>query len=318
MSIQDSSAQMEFQAVEQLLRQSGACAWGCSPLEEVPPDVFAGYRQWLEEGRHASMGYLADHLEIRRNPALLLAHGREPQPGGTIISVAYPYYSGNPYRPGKLKIARYALGDDYHDSLRRRLRPVAEAITASTGLEARICVDTAPILERYWARRSGMGFTGRNRQFIVPGAGSYVFLAEIVTRAVFPPGSPCTLTCGGCDACIRSCPNQALGATLDSRRCLSYLTIEHRGALPAGISVPPSRVYGCDICLEVCPMARPKGPDTVEHLPEFTPRETLLSLTAANLLSLTPDSFSLMFRKSAVKRTRLEGMQRNADALTKS
>lgn len=306
--------------LKQQILATGAIAAGFAPLREVAPEAMEAYRRWLARGHHASMGYLADHLEIRRNPALLLDGGKDPRPGGTVISIAYPYHSGNPYRRGRLKIARYALGDDYHEVVRRHLRPVAESITATTGLEARICVDTAPILERYWATRAGLGFIGRNRQLIIPGHGSHLFLAEIVTRAIFPPDTPSADSCPpGCDRCLRACPGKALptdGAPdgFDSGRCHSYLTIEHRGDHPSDFRPRPDRLYGCDICLEACPLSPPTLHTAC--LPEFTPRPDLLSLSREDVMSLTPETFSTLFRHSPVKRAKLAGLLRNAAHLS--
>lgn len=269
------------------------------------------------------MTYLAANLEIRRNPALLLSDGQDPRPGGTIISIAFPYYSGDPYRPEKLKISRYALGDDYHEVIRKRLRPVASYITAETGHETRICVDTAPILERHWAVEAGLGFIGRNSQLIIPGQGSHIFLAEIVTRAILPPNKPCTLSCPpDCIRCIRACPAlssnqpQTLSYSFDARLCHSYLTIEHRGEFPAGFHLRPSRIYGCDLCLEICPLSHPtpsysQTNTSTSCLPEFTPRENLLSLTADNIRSLTPESYAILFRHSPIKRAKLPSLLRN-------
>ena len=267
------------------------------------------------------MAYLANHSEIRRNPALLLDDG--PQPGGTVVCAAFAYASDVTFRPGALRIARYALGDDYHEVLRQRLQPVADAILAATGHPARICVDSAPILERYWAVQSGLGFTGRNRQLIIPGIGSHIFLAELVTRAEFTPyGTPMDRQCPeGCDRCLRACPNGALVSSnrltetcgFDARRCLSYQTIENRGEISDDITVPHGRFYGCDICLETCPLSRPSRPVTV--LPEFRPREPLLSLTPATVTALTPATYSLLFRHSPVRRAKLTGLLRNLRAL---
>lgn len=297
------------------LRQAGAFTVGFAPLREVPPEVMDAYTAWIAAGHHGGMDYLANHIGIRRNPALLLDGGEDPRPGGTVISMAFPYCSGDPYHPGRLRIARYALGDDYHEVLRQRLRPIAAWITGETGKEARICVDTAPILERHWAREAGLGFIGRNRQLIIPGHGPCFFLAEIVTRAVFPPDAPCTLTCGDCDACVRSCPGHALGAdNFDGRRCHSYLTIEHHGEFPPGFIPRKDSLYGCDICIEVCPHYR--RADSPAPLPEFLPRESLLDLTVKDVTSLTPVTFSTLLRHSPIKRAKLAGLLRNASHLS--
>lgn len=312
---------MDAGKLSQMLTDAGACAVAFAPLQPVDHHAWESYSRWIATGRHASMAYLANHSEIRRNPALLLDDG--PQPGGTVVCAAFAYASDVTFRPGALRIARYALGDDYHEVLRRRLQPVADAILAATGHPARICVDSAPILERYWAVQSGLGFTGRNRQLIIPGIGSHVFLAELVTRAEFTPyGTPMDRQCPeGCDRCMRACPNGALVVSnrmtetcgFDARRCLSFQTIENRGEIDADLTVPRGRFYGCDICLEACPLSRPSRRVTV--LPEFRPREPLLSLTAATVTALTPAAYSLLFRHSPIRRAKLAGLLRNLRAL---
>lgn len=326
---------MDAGKLSQMLTDAGACAVAFAPLRPVDHHAWESYSRWIATGGHASMAYLANHSEIRRNPALLLDDG--PQPGGTVVCAAFSYASDVTFRPGALRIARYALGDDYHEVLRRRLQPVADAILAATGHPARICVDSAPILERYWAVQSGLGFTGRNRQLIIPGIGSHIFLSELVTRAEFPPyGTPVDMQCpDGCDRCLRACPNGALVSSnrqpwrgshreavsnrltetcgFDARRCLSYQTIENRGEISDDITVPHGRFYGCDICLEACPLSRPSRPVTV--LPEFRPREPLLSLTPATVTALTPAAYSLLFRHSPIRRAKLAGLLRNLRAL---
>lgn len=325
---------MDAGKLSQMLTDAGACAVAFAPLRPVDHHAWESYSRWIAAGGHASMAYLANHSEIRRNPALLLDDG--PQPGGTVVCAAFAYASDVTFRPGALRIARYALGDDYHEVLRQRLQPVADAILAATGHPARICVDSAPILERYWAQQSGLGFTGRNRQLIIPGIGSHIFLSELVTRAEFPPyGTPVDMQCpDGCDRCLRACPNHALTASnrqpwrgshgeavfnrltescgFDARRCLSFQTIENRGEIDADLTVPRGRFYGCDICLEACPLSRPSRPVTV--LPEFRPREPLLSLTAATVTALTPAAYSLLFRHSPIRRAKLAGLLRNIKA----
>ena len=312
---------MDAGKLSQMLTDAGACAVAFAPLRPVDHHAWESYSRWIATGGHASMAYLANHSEIRRNPALLLDDG--PQPGGTVVCAAFAYASDVTFRPGALRIARYALGDDYHEVLRQRLQPVADAILAATGHPARICVDSAPILERYWAEQSGLGFTGRNRQLIIPGIGSHIFLAELVTRAEFTPyGTPMDRQCPeGCDRCLRACPNGALVSSnrltetcgFDARRCLSFQTIENRDEISDDITVPHDRFYGCDICLETCPLSRPSRPVTV--LPEFRPREPLLSLTPATVTALTPAAYSLLFRHSPIRRAKLAGLLRNLRAL---
>ena len=210
--------------------------------------------------------------------------------------------------------ADYALGLDYHEVIRRRLSAAAAEITARLGGETRICVDTAPIRERYWAAASGLGFIGLNGQLIVDGIGPKVFLAEILwTVAVTPDRPTGRQSCGGCGACVRACPGKALDGRcgVDARRCLSYLTIEYRGELPDDLRLD-GRIYGCDVCQDVCPHNRRDAATTID---EFRPSAELQALTADDILKMEPQDFSRVFSHSAIKRTKLTGLQRNALSL---
>lgn len=313
---------MDAAEIKQLLKAAGAFKSGIAPAEEVDADRMADYDRWLSEGRHASMSYLEKYNDIRRNPALLLPGAK------SVISSVFNYWWGRSDSP--LKWASYALGDDYHDVVRSRLQSVADTIVRETGAECRVCVDTAPISERYWAVRSGVGFIGLNRQLIVPGAGTHFFLGEIVTTLPLTPDSPETRTCGECRRCLTSCPGGALSDTgLDANRCLSYLTIEHRGDFPATVSSNPAmsdrqadndqslspairfgrHIYGCDVCQDVCPHNR-FAP--ISEIEEFRPHPAILQLDTEAILSMKQEDFSTIFRRSAIKRTKLAGLQRNA------
>lgn len=299
---------MTPQAIRDLVRQrcvdAGACAVGfaaCGPVDDAGRTL---YRRWIADGRHASMEYMERYCEVRDNPALLL------EGAATIVSCAFAYTS--PDTPRHPLFADYALGRDYHTVLRKALGPVVETMQAIvTDSSTRICVDTARIRERYWAQKAGVGFVGLNNQLIVPGVGSAVFLAEILWTEPLPPDVPLDRCCTRCGACVRACPGHALDGKggLDARGCLSYLTIEHRGELPEGTRLP-ARIYGCDICRDVCPMARPSAP--VRVLPDFAPSSSLMALDAEAILSLDAPAFSALFSKSAVRRVKLEGLRRNA------
>ncbi len=299
-----------MRAVAEALEGSGAAAWGVAQAGEVEEAEMARFDRFLAEGRHASMEYLERYREIRHNPLRLLEG--EPREGAVIVC-AFPYAADYRPAPGADRIARYALGDDYHDVLRKRLKPVA-AVLRAAGWQGRVCVDSAPILERYWAVRAGLGRVGRNRQLIAPGLGSYFFLAEIVTDA--PLGGACEPLpaevdgrgmCSGCGACAAACPTGALGAdgTFDAGRCLNYLTIEHRGPLPESVGGRPTAevlrgvLYGCDRCQECCPCNR--GIDA-EPLAEFRPREALLSLNREALEALGAEERAELLRRSPLRR----------------
>lgn len=276
----------------------------------------AHFDAWLAGGRNAGMAYMASHRALRADPlTLLAAEGEESPREGSVIVCAFSYYTDEEPQ-ADVRLAMYARGADYHDVLRRRLRPVA-ALLEDAGFRARICVDSAPVMEKYWAVRAGVGFIGRNSLLITREAGSMVFLAEIVTDAVLPPDAPSGESCLGCGACARSCPGGAICAdgTVDARRCLSYLTIEHRGEWSAEQRALVRRgdsrcIYGCDICQQVCSHNRGLDPSLI--LPELRMRPEVASLTRSQVLAMEQPEFSRIFAGSAVKRAKLAGLLRNA------
>lgn len=279
---------------------AGGAASGIAPADVVASDEFSRFEKWLDAGMNGDMHYMERYLDIRRDPALLLPDAR------SIIVVAFSYRQERGV-PGH--IASYALGDDYHEVVRARLEQVAARLTAKYGGATRVCVDTAPLLERYRAVRAGIGFIGRNHLLIVPGIGSYVFIGSILTTLEIAPDIPCTLSCDGCGRCEAACPGKALGADgLDARRCLSYLTIEYRGDFPDDLDLHGC-LYGCDTCQRVCPH---NAGVPATSIPEFAPRPALTALTPAQAATMTQPEFSAMMRHSAIKRTKLAGLQRNA------
>lgn len=266
------------------------------------------YRHWLDEGCHASMDYMQRYDDLRADPRLLL-------PGAaSIICCAVNYYHNTPTSIGKPEIALYAHGDDYHDVVRSILEMIALEIREKWGGETRVCVDTAPIRERYWAMKSGLGFIGRNNHLIIPGHGSYFFLGEILTTLEFETDKPIDAGCGSCRRCIDACPGHALtpDGPIDARRCLSYLTIEHRGPLPEDTELG-NHIYGCDECQKACPHNSHATPTAVERL---QPRHEILALTADDIAEMTQSEFSATFRHSAIKRAKLAGLQRNLKHLS--
>ena len=284
------------------MAHAGASVWGVARAGEVSEQQRNLFDSWIASGRNASMDYLEKYPALRMNPSGLL-------PDVKSVIVAAFAYPASPDADGMPRWAGYALGDDYHDVIRQRLSGVADALTESFGCECRVCVDTAPIPERYWAVMAGIGFTGRNSQLIIPGRGSRFFLAEILTTLPFEADEPCLLECDGCMACVHACPGGAIcgDGTIDARRCNSYLTIENRDEIPADADLR-GYVYGCDICQAVCPHNR-ESSNAI--LPEFTPRREILELTYEKLGELTQPEFSAIFRRSAIKRAKLVGLLRN-------
>ena len=290
--------------IRSLASKAGFYATGFAKAEPVEQAVADFYSRWIESGKNANMAYLANHAEIRRDLRLLLDGAK------TVIVLAMSYFHEVGEGENPCNFALYAHGDDYHEVLRESLNPIVQYIEKQ-GFAARVCVDSAPILERYWAVRSGIGFQGRNSMLIIPGAGSYFFLCEIVTTLDLPADEPCILSCGDCLACVKHCPGGAIGnCYIDAGKCHSYLTIEHRGDLPAKTSL--RGIYGCDECQKCCPhnAAPPLTPLSAFHI-----RTALSSLTPQTVLSLTQTLFSAIFSHSAVKRTKLAGLQRNASHL---
>lgn len=300
--------------LDEIMAATGAAVWGVAPARPVDPQAIARRDRWIAQGNHAGMDYLTRYPEQRADPRELLPGAR------SIIVAAFPYTPARRQDPRALQIAWYAYGRDYHDVVRRRLTAVADRLTAlhpsPEGTQVcRVCVDTAPIMERYWAVQAGLGFIGRNCQLIIPNQGSAFFLGEIVTTIPLTESKPCRLQCpDGCDRCIRACPGTAINtdSTLDARRCLSYLTIEHRGELPPDAPRPGRRLYGCDTCQTVCPFNRDAIPTTI---PEFAPRQELLTLSPDDVASMTQEQFSTLFAGSAIKRAKLAGLKRNLDAI---
>ena len=292
--------------IKRLALGQGACRVGIAACRKVAPEAVLQYDDWLARHGHAGMAYMERYSDIRSNPHLLL-------PGAqSIVCCAWAYRPAPPCMGAP--IAAYALGSDYHDVLRARLTLVVEAMKEQLGGEYRICVDTAPLRERYWAAQAGVGFIGRNGLLIAPGVGSYLLLGEIITTLPLSTDSPLEQDCGNCGRCVRSCPGGALlpAGGLDANRCLSYLTIEHRGDFPSGTDLH-GRLYGCDGCQQVCPHNKNAAEQPV--IPELMPRESVTSLTPEQCAAMTQEQFSLIFRGSPIKRAKLAGLRRNALAL---
>lgn len=297
--------------IRSVIKSSGAVSVGFAKSEKVDGGVMAQCKGWIEGGNHAGMEYLRNHAALKSNPDFVL-------PGAsTVVSMAFSY-APKEFRDESLpRIACYAYGDDYHDVIRRRLVPIIEVLREKLGGEWRVCIDSAPISERYWALKSGIGIKGKNGSIIVEGAGGYVFLSEIVTTISIPPDVPSTRECKKCGACQRACPQKALlgDGCVDSRRCLNYLTIEHRGewedelAAHMQTCAAKNTLYGCDICLRVCPYNNEVVPTGIT---EFKGRPQIMSLTAETVVSLSQERFSSLFKGSPIKRAKLVGLRRNA------
>jgi epoxyqueuosine reductase len=281
----------------------GFVALGFSPLEK--PLFFDAFCAWVDAEKSGQMAWLKRHRDLRENPDKLLAKCQ------TIISLAYPYSPAKPCTPEGFTMARYSEPQkkDYHSRIRKKARRLALQITQSyPDSKTRVCVDSAPILERSFAYRSGMGSIGKNNMLIVPGHGSYVFLAEILTTAPLPLGNsgPMKDLCGNCTRCLDACPTGALESPrrLDASRCLSYLTIEHEGNFDPETGERMGRCFlGCDVCQEVCPFNRVEK-TRVASLPGI-----------GEFLKMDDGKFQTLFGQTALARPGLERIQRNIKAI---
>lgn len=301
-----------------LLREAGAVAAGFADAGPVPDDETARYNAMLDAGCNAGMAYMANHPDVRRDPRLLLDGAK------SVVSVAFSFAPPEFRDSEKPMIACYAYGDDYHDVLSRRLKKVCESMKDEFGGEYRICIDSAPVHERYWAEKAGIGRRLDNGMLAVPGHGCEVFLAEIVTTLQLGEGGEAAAPedsmediCLHCGACRRACPAGALGAdgVVDARRCLSYLTIEHHGEWTDPVyqeamaaQEEQRALFGCDICLRVCPLNRGLVPTRIE---EFQPRREIMEIDAGDVLEMKQEDFSRIFARSPIKRAKLAGLQRN-------
>jgi len=276
----------------------------------------AHFREFIARSRHGSMGYLERHGQ-RHAPQSLLPEAH------TLISVALAYAGGSRLvqlrksaaLEGGAPIAAYALGSDYHRVVKLKLAELGQACADIVGraVLARSCVDTAPLLEREAARQAGVGFIGKSSMSIIPGVGSYFLTGELLVDTAIEPGTALPDGCGRCRLCLDACPTGAFvdAYTLDARRCIAYLTIEHRGVIPRELrALIGMRVFGCDVCQDVCPYnaAAEKHPAS----PDLAPRPELLAVSLPELLELSASGYRRLVRGSALERATRRMLQRNA------
>lgn len=332
-------------AIKEEARRLGFSACGIAKAGRVSAEAEAELRSWLHDGREADMLWMNNYVDKRVDPRLLM-------PGlKSIVSVAMNYAPAKTIPADQPQIAAYALGRDYHDVVKERLRQLAEFVMRLTplppppegqGERLRIFVDTGPVLERYWAVQAGLGWIGKNRQLIIPHAGSMFFLGELFLPIELDYDTPMASRCGTCTRCLDACPTHALGipsvgmrngehdealppprrggaggeAPFDARLCLSYQLIENRGELSEEAKAKMGNViYGCDRCQQACPWNRFATPNDT---PDFQPREELLEMTADKWEHLTEDDYRRLFKGSAVKRAKYAGLMRNIHAMKPS
>jgi epoxyqueuosine reductase len=274
----------------------------------VPPDPENRLGQWLARGFHADMSWMARTRAIRQDPGLKLPGAR------SVVVLAKSYYQPRPAPvDGAAKIALYALGRDYHRVLVKPLRQLAAHIAAlEPGAACYASVDSGPVLERAWAARAGLGWVGKNSLVLRRDMGSYFFLATILATVELAPDTPVEDHCGACRACIDACPTRAIveSGVVDSRRCISYHTIENRGEIPEGLAPAfGDWLFGCDICQEVCPWNRFARPT---NEPDFAPRPGQAHPDPAELADITEPAYKDRFAGTPLIRAKHTGITRNA------
>ena len=307
----------------------GFYAFGIAEARPVDNDISKSFRTWVNNEHYATMDYMANNIEKRLNPQMLMEGVK------SIVCVAMNYTPSKRIDKDEYQFASYAYGHDYHDLIKERLFLLVESINNFVGseknkdiedknlqrndfinfsndLQMRVFCDTAPVLERYWAVQAGLGWIGRNHQLIIPGAGSMFFLGELFLNIPLKYDVPMPSHCGNCHACIDACPTKALNddiTTFDANRCLSYQTIENRGEISSDIAkLMGNTIYGCDQCQQACVWNRFAKPTKEPHL---QPSEQFLKMKKNDWENLSIDEYRKLFKGSAVKRAKYDGLMRN-------
>ncbi|MFA9290416.1 MAG: tRNA epoxyqueuosine(34) reductase QueG [Solirubrobacteraceae bacterium] len=275
-------------------------------LEEEAPKL----ENWLKNNFHADMSYMENNFDKRLNPKLLIEGSK------SVISLIYNYYTTEKQANNTYKIAKYAYGDDYHVVIKNKLKELVKVLQNEIGeFSVRIFVDSAPILERAWAKKSGLGWIGKNTNLLTKKLGSFYFIAEIITDLNLIYDNPTKDHCGSCSACIDACPTKAFVAPyiLDSSKCISYLTIENKNEIPSEFKNKlEDWIFGCDICQEVCPWNK----FSLQHKDEsFKINEIIKTYNKKDWEEIEEETFKIYFKNSAIKRTKFKGLKKNIKIL---
>lgn len=276
-------------------------------LEEEAPHL----ENWLNKNMHGDMYYMENNFDKRLDPTKLVEGSK------SVISLLFNYYPEETQRDDSFKISKYAYGEDYHFVIKHKLKDIVHFINDNIGeIDARVFVDSAPVLDRAWAKKSGLGWVGKNGMLINKKQGSFFFLAEIILDLELAYDNPVTDHCGTCKACVDACPTEAIlpNKVVDGSKCISYFTIELKDEiLPKEVNGKFNDwMFGCDICQDVCPWNRFS---LVHNEPKFKPNEKLLNFSKSEWNEITEEVFQGIFKKSPVKRTKYAGLKRNINFL---
>jgi epoxyqueuosine reductase len=272
-------------------------------LEEEAPRL----EDWLNSNQHGEMAYMANHFDKRLDPRKLVDGCQ------TVVSLVYNYFPAEEIAVNDFKISKYAYGEDYHRVIKDKMQDLWDALKNELGeFSGRMFVDSAPVLEKAWAKKSGLGWIGKNANLIIPKQGSFYFLAELLLDIKASPDGPIKDFCGTCTRCIDACPTDAITPyVVDGSKCISYFTIELKDQMPASLQSDfQNWIFGCDICQDVCPWNRFSKPHSE---PRFNSQ-----LADVDWEGLSEEVFQILFHYSAIKRTKLKGIQRNLDYVKKN
>ncbi|MHA7863626.1 tRNA epoxyqueuosine(34) reductase QueG [Flagellimonas marinaquae] len=303
------SIQKHTQLIKAEAKRLGFLSCGISKagfLEEEAPRL----EKWLNQNMHGEMQYMENHFDKRLDPTKLVEGSK------SVISLLLNYFPSEQQNPDAYKISKYAYGTDYHFVIKDKLKNLLHFIQEEIGeVHGRAFVDSAPVLDKAWAAKSGLGWIGKNSNLLTQQVGSFYFVAELIVDLELEYDTPVTDHCGTCTACIDACPTEAIVQpyVVDGSKCISYLTIELKNEIPSEFDGKlDDWMFGCDVCQDVCPWNRFSKSHSE---PLFDPNPDLLSFTKKDWEEITEDVFKKIFKKSAVKRTKLSGLRRNIDFL---
>lgn len=296
--------------IKQKALELGFDSCGFAKAEKLTKDE-AFLQKWLDKGLHAAMDYMQNHFDKRVDPTILVPGAK------SVVSVILNYFPEKQQNAQAPKLAKYAYGEDYHFIIREKLNQLLAFINEKvSSCNGRGFTDSAPVLDRAWAAKAGLGWIGKNTNLIVPQKGSFYFIGELIIDLDLVYDVPIKDMCGSCTKCIQACPTNAIVVPylLDSKRCISFQTIENKADIPKQFKGKfQNWVFGCDICQDVCPWNKFSEPSKEES---FSPSKSLLELTADEWYKLDEETFKKMFRKSPLKRTKYSGIRRNLSFLS--
>ncbi len=302
----NSSSEKNAALIKSEARRLGFSFCGISKAEYLENEA-SRLENWLNKNYHGQMAYMANHFDKRLDPTLLVPGAK------SVVSLLLNYFPEKyPDDDDSFKISKYAYGEDYHFVIKDKLKLLLEFIRENIGeVDGRVFVDSAPVMDKVWAKKSGLGWVGKNSNLINKGSGSFFFIAELIIDLELPADNAIADYCGTCTACIDACPTDAIiePYVVDGSKCISYFTIELKEAIPLEFKGQMENwIFGCDICQDVCPWNRFSKPHQEKR---FDPDTKLLAMKRQDWVEITSDLFNELFKKSAVKRTGLEGLRRN-------